>query len=309
MRNHPQENAVRKSLRAMTSTAVLLAALFVTAGPPSKAPSPTSQPQATTTDLPVFEAASIKGNKSAQQNQNLGLLTLPGGLWRATNITLRPLIASTYFHTFTKARFVLGGPSWIDSEHFDIEARAEGNPGMEQKRLMIQSLLESRFKLIVHHETRQLPVFALVLSKPGEIGPQLVPHSNDAKCTDPAAGPPPPPGPGEQTPAFCGGFFMSARPGTLRESGNNVSMDMFAAMLIQSVDRPVLDRTGLSGAFDLTLDFAPVAGPGSQSGASDPSAPPSIFTAVQEQLGLKLESTTGPVDVLVIDHVEEPMPN
>ena len=101
--------------------------------------------------------------------------------------------------------------------------------------------------------------------------------------------------------------------GALQESGNKITMDMLAQFLGQSVDRTVVDRTGLSGVFDFTLEFAPDLGPGSQPGAtasaSDPSAPPSIFTALQEQLGLKLESQKGPVDVLVIDHVEQPTPN
>lgn len=101
--------------------------------------------------------------------------------------------------------------------------------------------------------------------------------------------------------------------GALRETGNRITMDMLVQFLGQSVDRTVVDRTGLGGVFDFTLEFAPELGPGSQPGAtasaSDPSAPPSIFTALQEQLGLKLESQKGPVDVLVIDHVEEPSPN
>ena len=106
---------------------------------------------------------------------------------------------------------------------------------------------------------------------------------------------------------------MNPRAGDLRETGNRVTMDMLGQFLRQSVDRTIVDRTGLSGAFDFTLEFAPESGPGSQpsatGSASDPSAPPSIFTALEQQLGLKLESTKGPVDVLVIDHVEEPSPN
>ena len=105
--------------------------------------------------------------------------------------------------------------------------------------------------------------------------------------------------------------------GGLRESGNKITMEALAQFLTQSVDRTVVDRTGLSGVFDFTLEFTPELVPGSQPGAtasatasaSDPSAPPSIFTALQEQLGLKLESQKGPVDVLVIDNVEEPSPN
>jgi len=263
---------------------------------------------------PAFQVASIKPSKSGEQGTYLR--RQPGGLYRATNVPLRALIASAYLNQFPpKGERMFGGPGWMDSEHFDIEAKAEGDPSREEENLMVQSLLEDRFKLVVHRETRQLPIYTLVVSKSGKTGPQLTAHSDDAKCTDPAAGPPPPPNPGEAMPSFCGGFFMSSRGGDLRESGNRITMDVLAQFLGQSVDRTVVDRTGLSGVFDFTLEFAPDLGPGSQPGAaasapsSDTSAPPSIFTAIQEQLGLKLESQKGPVDVLVIDHVEEPSPN
>ena len=179
---------------------------------------------------------------------------------------------------------------------------------------MLQSLLEDRFKLVLHHETRQLPIYALVLSSPGKTGPQLIPHSIDAKCNDPVAdGPLSQPKPGEPMPAYCGGFFMNAQPGDLRETGNKITMDMLASFLNQSADRAVVNRTGLSGAFDFTLEFAPELGPGSQPGSAtsspDQSAAPSLFAALPEQLGLKLESTRGPVDVVVIDNIQEPSPN
>jgi uncharacterized protein (TIGR03435 family) len=262
---------------------------------------------------PKFDAASIKPNNSGRQATFLR--RLPGGLYRAENASLRTLIASAYVDGFPpRTRLVFGGPAWIDKLHFEIEARAEGNPGNEQLRLMLQSLLEDRFKLLLHNETRQLPVYALVLSKAGKTGPQLTPHSDDAKCTDPVAGKPPPqPSPGEPMPAYCGGFFMSARPGALRETGNRITMDMLVSFLSQSVDRTLVNRTPLSGVFDFTLEFAPELGPGSQPGsgtsAPDSTAAPSLFTALQEQLGLKLESTKGRVDVVVIDHVEEPSAN
>jgi len=264
-------------------------------------------------DLPKFDVASIKANKSGDEGKYLR--RQPGGLYTTTNAPLRALIASAYLNEFPpKGRLIFGGPGWIDSERFDIEARADGKPGNEQERLMLQSLLEDRFKLVLHHETRRLPIYALVLSKPGKIGPQLTPHSGSAKCTEFEAGKGlVQPGPGEAMPAYCGGFFMNPRPGGLRETGNKITMDMLGQFLSQSVDRTVVNRTGLSGVFDFTLEFAPELGPASQSdstaNASDPSTPPSIFTALQEQLGLKLESQKGPVDALVIDHVEQPSEN
>ncbi len=106
---------------------------------------------------------------------------------------------------------------------------------------------------------------------------------------------------------------MNPRPGDLRETGNKITMNMLGQFLGQSVDRPVVDRTELNGVYDFSFEFAPQQGPGSQLGAtsnaSNPSAPPSIFNALPEQLGLKLEPQTAPVDVIVIDHVEEPLPN
>ena len=206
-------------------------------------------------------------------------------------------------------------PDWANSEAFDIEAKAEGNPSREQISLMLQTLLADRFKLVVHLETRQLPIYALVLSKAGRMGPRLQPHSDATECLklDPSRPvptsdfgvipPPPPP---------CGRFMT----GTRRLAGNNVTLEMLAANLgaISSVDRPVVDRTGLSGGVDLTLEYMPQpAQPGSlasaDASAPDPSGPPLIFTALQEQLGLKLEPQTGPVQVLVIDHVEHPSEN
>jgi uncharacterized protein (TIGR03435 family) len=272
---------------------------------------PAVQSPSASADRPSFEVASIKVNKS------VGGLAMarfqPGGLYTASNVTTGSIITAAYQ---LKPHQLVGGPDWdrLLSEHFDIEAKATGNPSKEHENLMLQSLLADRFKLVAHHETRQLPVFALVLAKPGKLGPQLTPHVVDAKCIDITAGPPPlPPGPGQALPAFCGGVSNIAGAGRLHDTGNNVPMDRLVALLNGLVDRPVVDRTGLSGFFDFAFEFTRDLGPGSQPGATDsapdPPAPLSIFTALQEQLGLKLESQTLPVDVLVIDHVEEPSPN
>jgi uncharacterized protein (TIGR03435 family) len=302
-------------LAVITIATVGVPVVFDVLGAPPKAQTETAQTptQAVAGNRPEFDAASIKPSRAGSQGTYQR--RQPGGLYTATNVNVRVLVASAYLDGFPPmTRLVLGGPGWIDSEHFDIEAKAEGDPSGDRENLMLQSLLADRFKLVVHHETRQLPVYALVLAKAGKTGPLLTPHSDDAKCADTASGKPlSPPGPGEAMPAYCGGFFMTAKPGDLRETGNKVTATMLAAQLVPSLDRTVVDRTGLSGDFDFTLEFAPDTGPGSQfrtnADASDPSAQQSIFTALQEQLGLKLESTTGPVDVLVIDHVEEPSAN
>ncbi|MGA9981779.1 MAG: TIGR03435 family protein [Candidatus Sulfotelmatobacter sp.] len=261
---------------------------------------------------PKFEVASIKPNNSG--SQGTFFRRFPGGLYRAENVQLRVLIASAYLHGFPpNSQLVFGGPHWIDKQRFDIEARAEGNPNGEQVRSMERSLLEDRFKLVLHHEIRQLPVYALLVATPGKTGRQLIPHSDTAKCSDPLDGRLSQPKPGEPLPAYCGGLFMNPQPGDLRESGNKITIDMLVAFLDQSVDRKVVNQTGLKGVFDFTLEFAPEVGPGSQAlgtaDVPDSSPAPSLFTALKEQLGLKLKSTKGPVDVVVIDHVEEPSAN
>jgi uncharacterized protein (TIGR03435 family) len=199
------------------------------------------------------------------------------------------------------------------SEHFDVEARPEGNPSVEQLELMRQSLLADRFKLAAHYETRKLPVFALVLTKPGKLGPGLTQHSDAVKCAEFVPGKQNLGSNGELAPA-CGGFRMAAINGSLRQVGNNVTIDNFVTILTGLVDRPVVDHTGLSGTFDTTMEYAPDSGqagfdPTTHVSATDPSAPPSIFVAMQEQLGLKLVPEIDPIDVLVIYHVEEPSPN
>jgi len=174
---------------------------------------------------------------------------------------------------------------------------------------MLRTLLEERFKLVVHQETRDLPIYALTLARSdGKLGPKLV--RSDVDCDKVIAelaeairktGRPPLGPPGQAPPCSTGG-----PPGKF--TGNDITMQMLADVLIASVnrmdavDRVVVDRTGLSGGFDLTLEWTPDELVAASSGAS-------IFTALQEQLGLKLEPTRGPVEVIVIDHVERPTPD
>jgi uncharacterized protein (TIGR03435 family) len=229
---------------------------------------------------------------------------------------LRTLVAYAFLHRLYSPdeKFLISGPNQLDSEHFDLEARAEGNPTIEQRQQMMQALLEERFKLVMHHETRQLPLFELALVKAGKTGPQLIADTADTKCWDPSGPPPSRPSTGLPPPP-CG-ILVAV---TLQRGGSptmlgDLSMEKFAENLSGLIDRVVVDHTGLSGNYSLTMAYTPEAGlPGSQTGAGaaapDSSDPPSLITALREQLGLKLESTTGPVDVLVIDHIEEPSPN
>jgi uncharacterized protein (TIGR03435 family) len=266
----------------------------------------TGQSPSASADRPSFDVASVKANKGG--DNRVMMRPQPGGRFTATNVTPAMLINLAYD---LKPHQMVGGPDWINSEHFDIEAKADGNPPKEQMNLMMQSLLADRFKLAAHHDTRQLPVYLLVLSKTGKTGPQLTPHTDDSKCPDISAGPPPPPRPGAGPPPIpCGGFFMMNG----HMAAQKVTIESLARSLNNFVDRIVLDKTGLSGNFDVDFSFTGTQSPfggqrGPDAGASDPAAPPSIFTALQEQLGLKLESQTAPVDVLVIDHVERPSEN
>jgi uncharacterized protein (TIGR03435 family) len=269
-----------------------------------------------------FDVASVKLNTSGgSARSNVlgpGAAFPTGGLFSATNFRLQSYLTWAYDLPGYEALRLLGQyPAWAITDHFDIEARAQGNPTKAQMQLMMQSLLADRFKLKVHHETKEGPAYALVLSKPGKTGPQLQPHLNDASCTTPAA-PPAQATAGIPDPCASGITGMPITvPGRLDLRGRNVTMERIAEFLPaiggSGVDRPVLDRTGLSGAFDFTIQFAAGELPQGLGGPPPNSEPDAtgrtFFEALQDQLGLKLESTKGPVDVLVIDHVEEPSPN
>ena len=252
--------------------------------------------------LPEFEVASIKPNKTGGSSG--GLSRPPGGLFSATNTTLSRLIAFAYqVEDFQMD----GGPGWIRSDRFDIIAKAERDSPVgpifgppDQRTLMVRALLADRFKLVVRTETREMPIYALVLARSdGRLGPQFRPtQCGDAPPTAPAAGARPPClNRGSQ-----GSFVWHKFP-----------MSQLTVFLTRQVQRAVLDRTGLTGTFDVNLTWTPDQIPQNVEALGvppiDPNNSPSIFTALQEQLGLKLESTRGPVEVLVIDSVERPTPD
>jgi uncharacterized protein (TIGR03435 family) len=211
---------------------------------------------------------------------------------------------------------IVDAPSWIGAEHFDVIAKAAGdippptpgNPGPIQ--LMMRSLLAERFKLAVHRETRESPAYALELvRRDGRLGPQL--HRSTVDCAAIAAARGrtggPPTGSGTDRPQ-CG---IRAAGGQMMAGG--IPLSQLGTLLSSMVQRVVIDKTGLTGNFDFDLkwtpDRMPQGAPGSPIPApSDPDAP-SIFTALQEQLGLRLESAKNTVEVLVIDHVERPTPD
>jgi uncharacterized protein (TIGR03435 family) len=200
---------------------------------------------------------------------------------------------------------IIGGPSWQNADHFDITAKAsDGKTAPDDITSMVKTLLADRFRLVVRSERRDLPIYALMLARAdGKLGPQLRQSSTD--CDGPRPTAPPSGRP------YCGirNFFGNISAGA-------VTMERFVTMLTRPSGRPVFDQTGLAGRFDLDLLYQPDANefPGFNPALIPPNGPipllpsdsPAIFTAIQDQLGLKLASTTGPVDVLVIDHVEHP---
>ncbi len=238
-----------------------------------------------------FEVASIKPNVSGAGNR---LIRPTPGRLRVFNMSLKDLVTFAYQVWDFQ---VSGGPGWINSDHYDIEAKAEGNPSQDQMKLMLQALLQDRFKLALHHDTKELPIYELTVAKGGLKIQPLKPGG----CIplDPTN---PNPTPGKKPFDFCGAMGM----GRGGFDAANASMADMARMFSIPLGRTVVDKTGIAGEFPVHLTFAPdeVAGV-----PAAPDAGPSLFTAVQEQLGLKLESGKGPVEVLVIDRVEKPSEN
>jgi uncharacterized protein (TIGR03435 family) len=253
---------------------------------------------------PTFEAASVKPD-----NCGLGPQTriLPGRLAVAC-ASLRDLIAFAYG---LRTDQITEGPSWIASDRYAIEATTAGNtPGSHIAGTMLQALLEDRFKLVVHRETRQLPVYELTVLRNGL---KLQP-TKEGSCTPFSRDSPPlPPAPGTTRLPFCG-FPRSGRSGsTWTLEGQGIRMGALAESLSRlQVGRSVIDKTGMPGTYDVhlkwTADPAPPDNPGAPPAVDDLSEP-FLFTAVREQLGLRIESAKGPVEVVVIDHAERPTEN
>lgn len=258
-----------------------------------------------------FEAASIK--PSDTKTPGMGIRRQPGGRFNAINTPVKMLITFAYqIQDFQLS----GGPGWISSDRFDIVAKMDGDPppiipgsGADHMMLAMRTLLADRFRLVVHHETRQLDIYALTKAKPdGPLGRALKPASGDcspAAFAARAGGPPPPGGPPTQV---CG---IQQGPGRIRFGGFPLSL--FATGISNRVGRAVVDRTGLTGNWDFELTYAAELPPGAVLNGAPPPPPdpdlPDLFTAVREQLGLKLESTKGAVEVLVIDSIQPPTPD
>ena len=254
----------------------------------------TQAPSATSIQPPSFDVISVKPNKTSLGVHGLIITEFTADGFRGTNVPVHTLLLQAYgLHEGES----FGEPAWANSEVFDIEAKVAGPDvaafsklDSDQLQAMLRQILAERFGLVAHRETRELPVYAMSVAKGG---PKLKEFGS--------------------TPAVP----ASAR----RGGGVQMSMGMIAAhectipyflsMLSRQLGRTVIDRTGLTGNYDFTLRWSP--DNGATSASNEPGAQadtlPSIFTAVQEQLGLKLESTKAPASVLVVDHLERPSQN
>lgn len=279
-------------------------------------------------DKPAFEVASVRSNKSTAQPSSRfplgpGDAYVPGSLFSGTN---QPLIAYLRFAFRLSQGEFPGLPTWVYDENFDIVGRAPGNPTKDQMRLMMRTLLADRFKLKVHTERRTQPAFNMVLVRPGQIGPQMRANTDDKACAGSSSVDQPPGAvptirPTEPSlksglqlpPILCGtiGQVSASAPDQGRIAGRRVTVERIAGFLknpFTGVDRPVLDRTGLTGTFDFSIEWSPerdTTGPPDQAVASGPG----FLEALQKQLGFKLVATTAPAEVLVIDHIEHPDEN
>ena len=249
---------------------------------------------------PAFDVAAIK--PAADTTVFSYSFVQPGGRYIGQNMNLRLLIKTAYGVHNSQ---IIGGPSWIDSDRWDINAKAEGykdpGPFRDMSRLMVRRLLADRFTLVFHHELREIPVYALVVAKAnGEFGPNF--RRNDGRdCDKPM--PPFPAVEGAAEPPF--GFICGADGFNTRHLGARAMTlnYMLIGLARTSLDRPVVDHTRLTGKFDWEVQWVP--DDLQIDGARRPEGP-GIFEAFRDQLGLKLEPARDRVDVLVIDRVDRP---
>jgi uncharacterized protein (TIGR03435 family) len=270
------------------------------------------QPKANTQSAPTtpsFEVASVKMTTSDQGPR--GVSFSPSGRFAWSRMTLRQLMQSAFGGVDFKE--IVGGPRWIDSDRFDIVATSpdalrdiapDGSPRGLFMRL--RALLEDRFRLKTHVEQRSVPVYALLpAALPMTPGPDLRKTAIDCEAAirDLAAGRSPDRAPGQMPPC-------ALRPGLGQLTGHAITMEQVANALAGSTGRPVIDRTGLTGTFDVQLRWAADPPAATINGVPAPATDgPSLFTAVREQLGLKLEATRAEVPVLVIDEAQLPTPD
>jgi uncharacterized protein (TIGR03435 family) len=318
--------------------AVILVVLISATPGRAKVQSPSQAPGAAA-PVPTFEyeVASFKPAKPGSDGRIMMGFSMPPDGFTATNTTMMLLIQQAYG---VQPFQISGAPDWFTSEHFDVSAKMDPAVADALQKLsvddrrtarqqMMQALLADRLNLKIHRDTKELPVYNLVIGKNGPKLKESKPDDNAA--TTPSSAPPEiklPPAPaggGGGTSSVTvgrgsGGTFIMGGPGGGMQSMTSTGAPIanLVRMLSLRLGRTVLDKTGLTGKYDFKLEFAPdqTQGPafGGGDGGGVPAPPPessgpSIFTAVQEQLGLKLESGKGPVEIIVIEHAERPSQN
>jgi uncharacterized protein (TIGR03435 family) len=242
----------------------------------------------------TFEVVSIKPNKSGARSISINVPS--GGRFVATNADLFTLLLNAYQ---VQSFQIIGEPTWARSDRFDVTAKADREIQRDELRVMLRSLLADRFRLAAHLEKREMPIYRLVLNKAGALGPNLIRSNIDCEELAKTKTTPPAPAPTAENPRPVPPCNMRGIPGRLVASA--MTFEHLVGNIQSEVERIVVNDTRLKGSFDLKLEWS--------SDGSANSNGPSFFTALQEQLGLKLESTRGPVEVLVIDHVEQPTPD
>ena len=264
--------------------------------------------------LPAFAVVSVKPSPPSPDGRMfVDSGARPGGQWFAQNTEFISILRSAYT-AFALPGQIVGGPEWVNTARFDINARAEDNPTADVMTEMLKGLLADRFSLKVHTEPREVDVYALVLAQPdGRLGPGIKASTKDCQAVEDArqkaaangaAPTPTAPRPGARP--ECGMVSLNMNC-VQRLATDGLPISAIATGIQSTAGRPVVDRTGLSGRWDVELSFACAAG--LQAASDRPDAPVSVFTAVQEQLGLRLEARKEKMDVLVIDAVEMPRPN
>jgi uncharacterized protein (TIGR03435 family) len=249
-----------------------------------------------------FDVASVKPNDSGSTQS--ASFVQPGGRYTATNVTVRTLVKAAYGLHDSQ---LIGGPNWLDRERFDIAAKAEGYDApsafRDQARLMLRPLLADRFKLVVRHEARDLPVYVMVLArKDGRFGAQFRRSPVD-DCSGPPKAMQTATGASEpEIPLPCGAEVY--RPGHLAARGMRPSI--LALNISRWADRVVVDRTRLDGTFDWDVQWVP---DNLSTDATTALEGPSLFSALREQAGLRLERGRASVDVLIVEAVERPDPD
>jgi uncharacterized protein (TIGR03435 family) len=262
----------------------------------------------------TFEVASVKRSPPASGGIRVMFGSREGDRWLAENATLRILLRNAYDVEYGMDGQIVGGPSWIDTDRFDIQATMAPGTSNTDMKSMVRTLLADRFQLRTHTERRELPVYVLVVARnDGRLGPQMRPLKVDCDAVRAARAR------GEKPPAdpapTCTTGMSIRRTGITELDSSGMTMAALIDNLSRAAGRPVLDRTGLTGSFAVSLRFAtdasslsPLGGP-PQGVSLEPVDAPSLTAAVQEQLGLRLESRREPVAVLVVDSASSPAEN